>query len=157
VTGRRYYTEHVYTPERTVRISECPLALFSLLSLRSCELNCVLVNKPACVPGGDVSEVPWRLTRVTPLGFYLVIKNNLWWFWFFPVLHAGRVSQDGTTFSFSVWPLSIFHSDRTKDHWFLNAPPGAVRVVNCGEGEAEVCRQATLTKVILLKACVLPV
>lgn len=26
------------------------------------------------MPGGDVSEVPWRRTRVSPLGFSLVIK-----------------------------------------------------------------------------------
>ena len=33
---------------------------------------------------------------------------------------------------------------------------GTGHVVICGEGDAEVCRQATLTKVILLKAGILP-
>lgn len=56
------------------RVSECPFPFCFLISLRSCELSCVLVNKPTHVPRCDVSEVPWRLTRVAPLGFYLVIK-----------------------------------------------------------------------------------
>lgn len=94
---------------------------------------------------------------MSPLRFYFIVKI-ICGVLVFLVLWCGGVSQEATVSWFSLWSLSVLHSDHSEDHWILNDPPGTVHVVICGEGKGSYAgRQSTLTKIFLLKALILAV
>lgn len=105
---------------------------------------------------GDVSMSPWRFQEDTSSWLLFCSKNNLWCFGFPCLMRWG--SQPG------VCCLLIFYVVIIRTPFRPQLRPldrkWSPRDCSCGHlwgGKGEVCRQATLTKIILLKALILAV